>query len=189
MKKKNGMTMVEIMISVALISLVMIFVFNILVDLRQEETFSSYKSSDQLNRSIITKTVQDDLLNRGGVADIVACNRSGLRTCVQFHFKDGKVGYLKVASNYITYTDGNGNLEKWTLNTGTYSDLFNYCYSEVGNRYVMRLYFPVDLKENALESKMNFDIEILYMALKPAGLNISNRASALGVKSNAISCN
>ena len=62
--KKNGMTLVEIILAVALISLVMIFVFNILVDLRQEETFSSYKSSDQINRSIITKRIQDDILNR-----------------------------------------------------------------------------------------------------------------------------
>ena len=44
--KSKGMTMVELIVSVGLISIVMVFVFNILVDMRQEETNSSFKSQD-----------------------------------------------------------------------------------------------------------------------------------------------
>lgn len=181
MKKKNGMTMIEIMLSVALISLVLIFVFNILVDLRQEETLSSYRSQDQLNRSIITKTIQDDLLNRGGLADLNACTTGNeLIACVQLHYTDGNVGQVKVGRDYISYQVGD-DIERWTLHSGKYSCSFTYTYEELSgyDQYIMRLYFPVDLKGNVFENKMNFDIEILYIGIKPPGLDISNRESSL----------
>lgn len=182
MKKKNGMTMVEILLSVALISLVIVFVFNILIDLRQEETFSKYKSSDQLNRSIITKTIQDDLIAKGGLVDVLSCNRSGLISCVELHFADHNVGFIKVAKDYISYETNDSGLEKWSLEAGEYSNNFSYCYNESTNheKYLMRLYYPVSLKGKPLENRMNFDIEILYIGSKPEGLNISNRAIALG---------
>lgn len=182
MKKKNGMTMVEILLSVALISLVIVFVFNILIDLRQEETFSKYKSSDQLNRSIITKTIQDDLIAKGGLTDILSCNRNGLISCVELHYADHNVGFIKVAKDYISYESTDSGLEKWSLEAGEYSSIFSYCYNESNDhkKYMMRLYYPVNLKGNPLENRMNFDIEILYIGAKLDGLDISNRATALG---------
>lgn len=181
MKKKNGMTMIEIMLAVALISLVLIFVLNILIDLRQEETLSRYKSQDQLNRSIITKTIQDDLLNRGGLSDLNACATGNtLIACVQLHYLDGSVGYIKIGRDTLSYQIGN-DIEKWTLHSGSYSCSFSYNYEELNgfNQYAMRLYFPVDLSGNVLDNKMNFDVEILYMGSKPEGLNIANRGTSL----------
>lgn len=61
MKLNNrGMTLVEIIVSISLVSIVMVFTLNLLTDLKSEETLGEGKTSDLLNRSIIIKTVQKD---------------------------------------------------------------------------------------------------------------------------------
>lgn len=178
--KKNGMTMIEVMISVALISIVMVFIFNILIDLRQEETLSGYKSSDQINRSVITKTIQDDLLNRR----IINIAKSGVCSsliCLDLYYRDGTVGHIKVEDTYFYYGIGS-DIEKWELKTGKYSSDFAYCYLEKGENFYMQLLFPVDLSSTALESKMLFDVELLFMSKKTSDLRIPLDGSSLGAR-------
>lgn len=179
--KKNGMTLIEVILAVALISLVMIFVFNILVDLRQEETFSSYKTSDQINRSIITKRIQDDILNRR-----LERVENGNGTCynndtfcnkVNLIYKDGTIGKISIEEHYFSYQFCNTisnceNVERWNLSSASYKKNFIYCfnYSENisnefnDNNYYVQLIFPVNLTDNALESQIIFDIELLYLS-------------------------
>lgn len=178
--KKNGMTLVEIILAVALISLVMIFVFNILVDLRQEETFSSYKSSDQINRSIITKRIQDDILNRR-----LERIENGNGTCynndtfcnkVNLIYKDGTIGKISVEEHYFSYQFCNTvsnceSVERWNLSSASYKKDFIYCFNYGANipngsngNYYVELIFPVNLTDNVLESQIIFDIEVLYVS-------------------------
>ena len=56
----KGMTMVEIIVSISLVAIVMIFTLNLLTDLKSEETLGMGKTADLLNRSIIAKNVQAD---------------------------------------------------------------------------------------------------------------------------------
>lgn len=178
--KKNGMTLVEIILAVALISLVMIFVFNMLVDLRQEETFSSYKSSDQINRSIISKRIQDDLLNRGleriENGNGTCYNNSTFCNKVNLIYKDGTIGKISVEEHYFSYQFCNTvsnceSVERWNLSSASYKNNYIYCFNygvnipngSNGNYYV-QLIFPVNLSDNALESQIIFDIEVLYFS-------------------------
>lgn len=64
MMNNKGMTLVEIVISIGLVSIIMVFTLNLLVELRSEEALGSNKSNDLLNRSIIIRTVQNDFLNK-----------------------------------------------------------------------------------------------------------------------------
>ena len=59
----KGFTLIELMISVALVSVVMIFTLNLLNDIRSEEEMGSNKTADLTNRTIITKQVQADFDN------------------------------------------------------------------------------------------------------------------------------
>ncbi len=59
----KGFTLIELMISVSLVSIVLIFTLNLLNDVRAEEDLGSNKTADLTNRTIITKVVQGDLDN------------------------------------------------------------------------------------------------------------------------------
>jgi prepilin-type N-terminal cleavage/methylation domain-containing protein len=173
MKKKNGMTLIEIMLSVALISLVMIFVFNILVDLRNEETISNFKSQDQINRSIITKRIQTDILNKG-LYDVKDCEGTLDYPCIYLVFKDNSRGYIKAYGKNFYYGDSLTNLEKWSLSVGSYNTAFLFKYYEEledaikgTGRYTLRIVFPVLLTGTSLDQRKFFDIEIVNMGRIP----------------------
>ena len=61
MLNKKGFTMVELMVSISLISLIMIFLVKILVDVRYEGTNEIYDVKDQISRAEIIKTIQNDI--------------------------------------------------------------------------------------------------------------------------------
>ena len=66
MKKLNnkGVTLIELIVSLALISIVMVFIFNLLIDLKAEDSLSSKRSTDALNRSTIIRLIQNDFLDK-----------------------------------------------------------------------------------------------------------------------------
>lgn len=59
----KGFTLIELMISVSLVSVVLIFTLNLLNDIRAEEDMGSNKTADLTNRTIITKVIQSDFDN------------------------------------------------------------------------------------------------------------------------------
>ena len=61
---KKGFSLVEIIISVGLIAIVMLFLFQILTDLQYEESASNYASSNQLNRANVIQKVEEDFNTR-----------------------------------------------------------------------------------------------------------------------------
>ncbi len=63
MKKldNKGMTLVEIIVSVVLISIVLVFLFRLLVDLRNETSNNNYAYNNQVNKAEIVYNVQNDL--------------------------------------------------------------------------------------------------------------------------------
>ena len=65
MKNNKGFTLMELMISISLVSVVMIFTLNLLNDIRAEEALGTNKTADLTNRTIITRIVQDDFYEKG----------------------------------------------------------------------------------------------------------------------------
>jgi len=62
--KKSGFTMVELMISIAMIAVVMVFLVRLLVDVKYDSTNEVYNTANQINRSEIIKTIQNDWLDK-----------------------------------------------------------------------------------------------------------------------------
>ena len=60
----KGMTLVEIILSIGLVSIVMVQVLNLLVDLKDEQVIGKDKTTDLTNRAIIIKTVEEDFINK-----------------------------------------------------------------------------------------------------------------------------
>ena len=63
MNKKRGFTIIEIIISVALISVVMLFLFQLLTDVEFEATHPMYAKENQVVRVSVMRSVQQDVYN------------------------------------------------------------------------------------------------------------------------------
>lgn len=63
MKNKKGMTLVELIVSVVLVSVIIIFLFRMLIDLRNEENKSNSKPTYKITQTVINKNIQNVLLN------------------------------------------------------------------------------------------------------------------------------
>ena len=61
-RKSKGTTLIEIMVSLALISIVLIFVFNILADLKSEDRESTRGPEDSIKRASYTRIIQNDFI-------------------------------------------------------------------------------------------------------------------------------
>ncbi len=101
----KGMTLVEIILSIGLVSIVMVQVLNILVDLKDEQLLGKDKTKDLTNRSVIMKTVQEDFMNRT-IKSVYKCvtppviNEYDVKSCVE-----------------IVYDASAGSVEKYDLIT------------------------------------------------------------------------
>ena len=121
MMNRKGFTLMELMISISLVSIVMVFTLNLLNDIRAEEALGTNKTADLTNRTIITRIVQDDFYQKGIAqigyqVDPSAPGRycslargvfsSGynfyIRKCVVIFYKDNSCGLLAVGSTTAT---------------------------------------------------------------------------------------
>lgn len=78
MKLNNkGISLVEIIISITLISIIIIFILGILINIRTEEQENKELSQLKLNQAIITKEIQTDFIERELIG-IEPCNEKGV---------------------------------------------------------------------------------------------------------------
>lgn len=114
---KKGITVIEIVISIGLISVVMLFLFNLLIDMQFEDAHSNFAKDNQLNRGTIIKTVQEDFLDL--TLRDVAVSGSGSSRRITFTFYNAPTTKtLDVYEDSITY-----NGERWNIEDDFYFDL------------------------------------------------------------------
>ncbi len=71
---KKGMTLVEIIISIALISIVLIFLFSLLVDVKDMNDEASINSDYLINKALMLKNIEEDLDKATTELKINTCN-------------------------------------------------------------------------------------------------------------------
>ena len=161
----KGTTLIEVMISVALIAIIMVFMFTLLVDLKNEESLSTKKSADALNRSAIIHLIQNDIISRG-IKTLTFCNDAA-EVCdanhlyYTFNFQDNTSKKLIAYTNYFVYDN-----EKWTLSSGKY-ELSNmqYCFkNDVSSNGVTSPYYYLRITIPATHdatSRRKYDIDLV----------------------------
>lgn len=111
---KKGMTLVEIIISIALISIVLIFLFSLLVDVKDMNDEASINSDYLINKALILKNIEEDLDGSDSLT-LSTCEIGNFYTtydtykndlevkqkaseCIKFTFDndDSKVAYLGI---------------------------------------------------------------------------------------------
>ena len=174
---KKGMTLMEVLVSLVLISIVMIFIVNLLSDLKNEGILSNRRNEDSLTRASFINVNEADLINSDNylVKFKKECNQSANATskrCYQFYFKNNTVKTLYVTGSYIAYgtynlSNNTHSMEKWDLNYGTYdTSRIVVRYVNNSNGYqtpsLLTIHIPVNGVDAAAKNK--FDVEITALS-------------------------
>ena len=61
---KKGTSILELIISIALISLTLLFLVRLIVDINNKETNSSYTKENSINRAEIIRAIESDITNK-----------------------------------------------------------------------------------------------------------------------------
>lgn len=120
MKKlnKKGSTLLELIISIALISIILVFLTRLVVDLNNSQTNNEYAKNNQINRAEIIRAIESDL-KVNVITNISSTSSAANKLIITFTFKDGGTGVITATSDKLTYKSSEGNARTWTMNGGT----------------------------------------------------------------------
>lgn len=178
--ENKGFTLVELIISIALISIVVMFLFNLLTDVKASNNNTDFNRKNQQKRAIIIKTIQEDLTNRKLIGIL---NRhpnelsSNTTVNITFQFQDGET-FLKIVNDgenqYMIYDNASGR-EKWNLEKQSQLTHFNttcikYTNSlfssdlDQGEYFYIKINIPIIVNKN--KANNIDDLELFYIGLK-----------------------
>lgn len=143
MKKFNnkGMTLVELLISVVLISVIMIFMYQLIDDVRRDKKSSDYLMDNLIKISEIEVAIQNKLINK----TIPQININKTSKTINFAFAN-----FSTETSIINFND-----TKWTLN-GLEVNWDKACYKSDGRNILIKI--PLKDKNEKITSL----IEIPY---------------------------
>ncbi len=116
----KGMTLLELLVSIVLIGIVLVFIFGLLVDIRDETESNDFVYNNQINRTEVIYTIQNELnkYTLQGIEDV----SSGDKIKFKFHYKKGEndgpatlTAYKKNNKYYIEYVNVDGNKNLWEM--------------------------------------------------------------------------
>lgn len=194
MKKKynKGMSIVEILISICIISIVLALLFTLLIQVRHEDTDNNIQSNFIINQSTYIKTIEEDIVNYGIKSvenctladanireDTVAKGQQDNIKCIKIvyaaDYLKENIGFIFIYNHYRSYDVENGNYigkdASWVIQymRGSYN-----CKNGQAQRSTWKSPNPV-MKEIPSEVDMSLEPYVLYTAA--AGANTYNAAS------------
>lgn len=171
MKNKRGITLIELIISIALISIVIVFLFQLLVDVKNSDNKIDYAKEFQQQRAVIIKNIQEDFLNNKlvNMRDHSVFSAEG--TKIAFAFSNSKSSELSVTKDTIEYKNIAGVKEVWKLKDNRSFDCL-LPYNVIGyneehldqKNYSISITIPLQIKsknENVMD-----DLQIFYLGKK-----------------------
>ncbi|MBR7042527.1 MAG: prepilin-type N-terminal cleavage/methylation domain-containing protein, partial [Bacilli bacterium] len=101
--KKNGFTLLELLICISLISVVMIFLFRLINDVQNEGLSNTYIVDNQTNRNEIISILNKKVVANGKVCSITL--ERGLSTNAEIKFCNNNILNITVSSSSIHISD------------------------------------------------------------------------------------
>lgn len=98
--KKNGFTLVELTISIALLSVVMIFLLNFLTLVKKEDVGIEETTNMEIDKSVISKTINSDILKENYI-NTFSCTEA----LCDITLKSGAKRSITIDGNVVKYTD------------------------------------------------------------------------------------
>lgn len=189
MKLNNkGMSLMELLVSIVLISIVLSFLFQLLIDLKAETDNNNYVYNNQVNRTDVIYTIEKDL-NKYTLLGVEDAS-TGEDIIINFHYRKGSDGIsiatLKSAKEeyndelgttktkyYLRYVNYSGENFSWEMKGAELDTCgsFNYYIDNLSNSY----YFKLNIylyngvyhdKNNKEKNNAVDDIEITFASDK-----------------------
>lgn len=163
MNNNKGVTLVELVVSMTILIVIVTFLFQMIISLKEIYNSSGIKTELLNKQAIISKMINEDFTEKG-IEMALSC--SGENDCLSLYFKDGTNKILKLEKKtdtspaYITYGD-----YKTSLNEG--SDFGNYkintttMYTNSGLTNDSILMLDIPIKNNQLKNEQ-FGINVVY---------------------------
>ena len=107
---KNGTTLVELVVSIALLSIVMIFMFRLLVDVNNDKYNNDFAEDNQIIRAEIIKTIEEDLKTK----NLDNVYKKGDNQII-FHFGPNSTDFYSLIKNGNILTFNGSRTKKWTM--------------------------------------------------------------------------
>ncbi len=155
-KYNKGITLVEIMVSIALISVIVLFIFSILIDLKREYNGIEKRGNDSLTRATAIRIVENDIIEK----KLKKITYDQNNYTFTLYFNDDSSNKLEIGDKYIAY--GNEFKEVWNFENGEFDRDNIELYSQGSNItkfYLLRIYVPFIYSNN---SNRDLDFEITY---------------------------
>lgn len=157
MKLNNkGMTLIELLISIALISIIITFLYKIINDVNNTKKNPNFAVNNQVNRAEVIRTVEEDIIN------LKLRHYSRLNDkAIQLDFVDNSSKAISVLPNQkqISYYNvGGSNMKSWDMKDENFR-FGNIIIDEMSESGYVRFIIPVSsplANENPID-----DIEIL----------------------------
>lgn len=170
MLNKKGTTLAEVIISIALISVVLVFMIKLLIDLSNLEKNTTYASNNQVNRAEILRMIGNDLNNKELAS--ITDNSDANNLNITFSFTDGTFSSINTTNKLFTYTSSDNTLRRWTIQDGSiYVNRANVYYSADNKPENNKIYtLTIDIEIHTVNEKNDVknnntldDIIISYM--------------------------
>ena len=143
MLNKKGMTLLEIIISIALISVVMLFLFSLLNDIQYESKHSSYAKDFLVSRATIIKDVEEDILNNN-ITNVMQVSAGEGKVNLNFFRDDTSLMSIEVESKKLTYKNALGEVESFSLSEDNDDEVFDFANIKVTPYEGNKIYKPID---------------------------------------------
>lgn len=114
MMNKKGTTLIEVIISIALIAVVLSFMIKMLIELNADDTDSTYAKDNQINRAEILRAVNNDL-NEHTLIDINDEGSNGSTLVINFLYNDGSRANITATATEFRFTNSVGEMRRWTM--------------------------------------------------------------------------
>ncbi len=106
MLNKKGLTIVEIIISVSLISIVLIFLFSLYTDVQDINYEATVNTDNMISKSLMIKRIEDDFINSQAIKALNSYTENGKKG-VKFTFNDNTTAtftlYKTGSKYYMSY--------------------------------------------------------------------------------------
>ena len=168
--------MKKLLVSIILISIVLVFLFQILTDLKDETSNNDYAYSNQINRMEIIKSIEDDITKYDliGVKDETE-DLGYIKITFDYHPEESNLQsslMIKKENNkdIVTYTNVLGEKNSWSMNGAEIGKCYEFTYynDSTTQKHYFKINIPIYNKpyhEDNNDKKNNpvDDIEINYL--------------------------
>lgn len=148
---KKGFTLYELLISIALLSIVLIFLLSMFTNISNTESASKDQTALTISKNLTTKIINADIFKYGGISSIVSCGESSCSfnlvnddTVRYITIDDGVLKYKKGSTLYysdkISVTDTSYQSISYTSSSSNPYHYYNITIGVSNNKYDVNLY-------------------------------------------------